>query len=70
MAGWPARNSLRCSTGPMLRDGVVLAIEETHASGKTTLTRRQPNQKPVRRAPSRSPQRRGQARRTARYFST
>jgi hypothetical protein len=54
----------------MLRDGVVLAIEETHASGKTTLTRRQPNQKPVRRAPSRSPQRRGQARRTARYFST
>jgi hypothetical protein len=55
MAGRPARNSLRCPTDPMLRDCVVLAIEEIHASGKTTLTRRQPNQKPVQRAPSRSP---------------
>src|SRR6266436_1132310 len=37
-AGSPARCSPPCWGTPMLRDCVVIAIEGTHASGKTTLT--------------------------------
>ena len=37
-AGWTVLFSPRCWLAPMVRDCVVLAIEGTHASGKTTLT--------------------------------